>query len=209
MVLLSLFIGCERNQDNNILSGQEQINSRIDSLLTTIKDKPASRMDLMKVAFDSLAAYNYAAASVDIDTTDNHNHIQIRYVEYYTFEISKDGNKSLWDGDWNFRRVITDNFEEFSAEGSIHSVATTPVIYHSYGKFRLVDERNMDMLRTAGRSYSLRLQRWSNLDSGLMGITKYVFGEDEVFLGDERSGMSFRVTHMNNISTIESGLLDF
>lgn len=209
MVLMSLFIGCERNQDSNILSGQEEINARLDSLSTTIKDKPVSRMDLMKVAFDSLAAYNYAATSVDIDTTDDHNHIQIKYVEYYTFEISKDSNKSLWDGDWHFRRVITENFEEFSAEGSIHSVATTPVIYHSYGKFRLVDERNMDMLRTGGRSYSLRFQRWSNLDSGLMGVTKYVFGEDEVFLGDERSGMSFRVTHMSNSRTIESGLLDF
>ena len=206
-VFLFLFIvGCS-NQDDKILANQEEINSRVDFISDIVLTEEApTRLEVMRATFDSLVAYSYSSANVDIDTLADHEHISIRYVEYYTFTQDK---TDLWDGNWTFNRAIVENFDLFAGPESVHNIIETPVIYDAYGKYRIVDERNIDMVRDGGQSYSLRSYRWFPLEATLMALTNYILGEDNVYFGDTRGGLSFRTTHLSNLSAVTNGLLDF
>lgn len=208
MVLLSLLnFSCGENQDNKILSNQEEINTRLDFISERLTaDQPLTRLEIMRSSFDSLVAFNYASANVDIDTLDNHPHINLRYVEYYTFVGDK---TNLWDGTWTFNRSVVENFDLFAGPESIHNIIETPIIYEAFGKYRIVDERSIDMVRDGGQSYSLRLLKWFPLESTLMALTNYILGEDNVYFGDTRGGLNFRTTHLSNLELVTNGMLDF
>ena len=204
--LLCLYlVGCQSN--DKVLSSQENINNRLDTLTTTVDQIRVTRVDFIRVFFDSLAAYNYASVSIDVDTSSvEHEHVDIRYLEYYSFLSNPN---ALWDGDYFFRRVITDNFTEFTSENSIHKNIGTPVIYNSYGKYRILNERDIDLLRVGGSSYNLRTQSFIELDRSLLNVTKYILSGDEIYFGDDRGGVRFNITHLKNYLLLERGDLDY
>ena len=74
--LLCLYlVGCQSN--DKVLSSQENINNRLDTLVTTVDQIKVTRVDFIKVFFDSLAAYNYASVSIDVDTSSvEHEHVE-------------------------------------------------------------------------------------------------------------------------------------
>ena len=205
LVIVFVFVGCY--SDDKVLSGQQEINTRLDSLSTELDQHNLSRVEFIRAFFDSLAAYNYYSVTIDVDTTSaDHEHVEIRYVEYYSFVSN---TSELWDGDYYFKRVITDGYEEFTADYSIHKDIGNNVIYESYGKYRIVDERSIDMFRVGGTNYSLRFQSWYPLSKSLLGITSYILSEEDIYLGDDRGGSRYNVTHLRNSESLESGFLDY
>ena len=204
-IMVFVFVGCY--SDDKVLSGQQEINTRLDSLSAELDQHNLSRVEFIRTVFDSLSAYNYYGVNVDIDTTAaDHDHVDIRYVEYYSFVSNP---SEFWDGDYYFRRVITDGYEEFTADHSIHKDIGSNVVYESNGNYRIVNERNIDMFRVGGTNYSLRFQSWYPLGKSLIGITSYILSEEDIYLGDDRGGSRYSVTHLRNSESLESGFLDY
>ena len=205
LMLTLVFVGCY--SDDKVLSGQQEINNRLDSLSAELDQHDLSRVELIRTAFDSLSAYNYYGVNVDIDTTGaDHDHVDIRYVDYYSFFSNP---SELWDGDYYFKRVITDGYEEFTADHSIHKDIGNNVVYESYGNYRIVNERNIDMLRIGGTNYSLRFQSWYSLSKSLSSITDYILSGEEIYLGDGNSGARYNITHSRNSALLENGGFDY
>ena len=205
LVIVFVFVGCY--SDDKVLSGQQEINTRLDSLSTELGQHNLSRIEFIRAFFDSLAAYNYYGVSIDVDTTSaDHEHVDIRYIEYYSFVSNQ---SELWDGDYYFKRVITDGYEDFTADHSIHKDIGSNIIYESNGKYRIVNERSIDMFRVGGKNYSLRFQSWYPLGKSLIGITSYIMSEEDIYLGDDRGGSKYNVTHSRNSESLESGFLDY
>ena len=205
LVIVFVFVGCY--SDDKVLSGQQEINTRLDSLSAELDQHNLSRVEFIRTVFDSLSAYNYYGVTIDVDTTSaDHEHVEIRYVEYYSFVSNP---SEFWDGDYYFKRVITDGYEEFTADHSIHKDIGSNVIYESNGKYRIVNERNIDMFRVGGKNYSLRFQSWYPLSKSLLGITSYILSEEDIYLGDDRGGSRYSVTHLRNSESLESGFLDY
>ena len=204
-IIFFVFVGCY--SDDKVLSGQQEINTRLDSLSAELDQHNLSRVEFIRTVFDSLSAYNYYGVNVDIDTTAaDHDHVEIRYVEYYSFVSNP---SEFWDGDYYYRRVITDGYEEFTADHSIHKDIGSNVVYESYGNYRIVNERTIDMFRVGGTNYSLRFQSWYPLGKSLLGITGYILSAEEIYLGDGSSGTRYNITHSRNSALLENGGFDY
>ena len=65
------------------------------------------------------------------------------------------------------------------------------------------------MFRVGGTNYSLRFQSWYPLSKSLLGITSYILSGEEIYLGDDRSGTRYDMTHLRNSESLESGFLDY
>lgn len=209
LVFLFVFIaGCSNNQDDKILAGQENLNARLDSISNIVStETPLSRIDLIRVSFDSLVSYNYSSIEVDTDTTGKHNHLELRYVEYYTF---KNNPSNIWDGDWSYNVEVTENFDLLTSPESVHNILKTPLVYQSYGKYRINNERSIDMNRDGGQSYSFRRFKWVPLDPMPLANERYMLSDTKIYFIDVRgNSVGYNLSHLRNIKDLKRGLYDF
>lgn len=213
-VLLSLMlIGCSDNSDK-ILASQEEINTKIDSLVSILTEpEEPTRKDVIAALFDSLVVYSYSSASIATGSAEeDHTHINFRYAEYYIFKLNKN---DLYDGNYEFARHILPSsfkkFEEYEVDHgpSSFSNLTNPDVYQSHGKWRILNEREIDMFREGGRYYSFRDYDWDFIKSSILGANIYSFHSHKFMLGSSQGGaQSFFRGTLNDLTSIKNGVFD-
>ena len=67
LVIVFVFVVCYSY--DKVLSGQQEINTRLDSLSAELSQHDLSRVEFIRTVFDSLSAYNYYGVTIDVDTT--------------------------------------------------------------------------------------------------------------------------------------------
>ena len=213
-VLLSLMlIGCGNDTDK-ILASHEETNTKIDALITVLNEpEEATRKDVIVALFDSLVVYSYLSATAPTGSSEEGQRIiTFRYVEYYVFQLNK---SDLYDGNYSFARyVLPSSFRKF-AEFKIPIGAspfirlTNPEIYNFYGKWRILNEREIDMFREGGNYYSFREFDWKFVTSTILGANVYSFHGHKFVLGNSQGGtQKFVVGTINDLTSIKNGVFD-
>ena len=214
MVLLSfMLMGCSDSSDK-ILATQEETNARIDSLFSILTEpEELTRKDLIVALFDSLVAYSYGSADMPTGTVDeDHDHIHVKYVEYWVFYINK---SEMYDGDYEFvTHIRSPSFKELEEYEPNYGPSpfnrlVSPDIYQSNGKWRILNEREIDVFREGGTYYSFRDDKWDFLKSAILGVSIYSF-HDRKFMLRSLQGTPefFNVSTVYNLTSIRNGVFD-
>ena len=212
--LLSLMLmGCGGGTDK-ILASQEETNAKIDSLVSILTEpEEPTRKDIIIASFDSLVAYVYITTQIDADPeTGDHGHTDLRYVEYYSFQLNK---SDLYDGEFDFKRqLLADAMRKLEAvepnSGPSPFVnLQNPEIYYTHGKWRITSEKSIDMLRVGGQYYSFRDFDWKHTGESVLGVDIYAHHGHKILLGSTRgSGKVYSVGHMRDLLSITRGVFD-
>ena len=216
LLLLFMLTGCSDSSDK-ILASQEETNAKIDSLVSVIsvltEPEEPTRKDVIVALFDSLVAYSYGSADIPTGSVDEeHAHIHVRYVEYWVFYINK---SELYDGDYEFvNHILTSSFrelEEYEPDYGLSpfSRLINPDIYQSNGKWRILNEREIDVFREGGTYYSFRDDRWDFIKSAILGVSNYSFHDRKFMLVSFQGAISqFNVSTVYNLTSIKNGVFD-
>ena len=214
MVLFSfMLMGCSDSSDK-ILATQEETNARIDSLFSILTEpEELTRKDLIVALFDSLVAYSYGSTDLPTGAVDeDHNHIHVKYVEYWVFYINK---SEMYDGDYEFvthiRSPSFKELEEYEPDygPSPFNRLVNPDIYQSNGKWRILNEREIDVFREGGTYYSFRDDKWDFLKSAILGVSIYSFHDRKFMLRSLQGAPEFfNVSTVYNLTSIRNGVFD-
>ena len=205
MVMVLILIGCSYD-DSKILAGQQETNNKIDSLMVVIGEPPPlTRVEMIKEKFNGLLAYVYKSVTIETAPEDeDHEHIKIRYVEYYTFTIDP---SDLYDGWYSFTRyVLRDSYEALQAAGL--NKFSNPAVFSSQGKWRLLSEKDIELARTYGTFYDFHKYDWDTVPAGIVGVDRYSYHGDKMMIGSARGGDTFRVTTIKDMTSVTRGDLD-
>ena len=86
---------------------------------------------------------------------------------------------------------------------------TNPEIYNFYGKWRILNEREIDMFREGGNYYSFREFDWKFVTSTILGAYVYSFHGHKFVLGNSQGGtQKFVVGTINDLTSIKNGVFD-
>ena len=214
MVLLSfMLMGCSDSSDK-ILATQEETNARIDSLFSILTEpEEPTRKDLIVTLFDSLVAYSYGSADMPTGAVDeDHDHIHVKYVEYWVFYINK---SEMYDGDYEFvTHIRSPSFKELEEYEPNYGPSpfnrlVNPDIYQSNGKWRILNEREIDVFREGGTYYSFRDDRWDFIKSAILGVSIYSFHDRKFMLRSLQGAPEFfNVSTVYNLTSIRNGVFD-
>lgn len=217
LLLLLPINGCANN--DKILDSQEKTDAKIDSLLTLLTaPDPMSRKDRIISRFDSLVAYHYGDAQVPTSATadEEHEYIPVRYAEYWVFFASE---SESYNGDYEFVSHILPSgyrkIKEFVPDYGPDPFdrLTTPDIYQSSGKWRILNEREIDLYREAAVFFSFRDRTWYNLPAVILGANVFSLHDTKtpkLMLGSLDGGSEFfSVTSFFNLTSVKNGIFDF
>ena len=204
-LMVLILIGCSYD-DTNIMASQEETNTKLDSLMVIVREPvPLTRIEMIKARFHSLLAFVYKSANVDTGREDEeHEHIQIRYAEYYTFTVEP---SDLYDGWYTFNRyLLADSYQELQ-QAKMKNFAN-PAVFGSQGRWRILSEKDIEFARTYGIFYDFQEQEWDTADAGIVGIDRYSYHGDRIMIGSARGGDTFRTTTMKDIVSVKKGDFD-
>ena len=214
MVLFSfMLMGCSDSSDK-ILATQEETNARIDSLFSILTEpEEPTRKDLIVALFDSLVAYSYGSTDLPTGSVDeDHTHIHVKYVEYWVFYINK---SEMYDGDYEFvthiRSPSFKELEEYEPDygPSPFNRLVNPDIYQSNGKWRILNEREIDVFREGGTYYSFRDDKWDFLKSAILGVSIYSFHDRKFMLRSSQGAPEFfNLSTVYDLTSIKNGVFD-
>lgn len=212
--LLSLMLmGCGGGTDK-ILASQEETNAKIDSLvfILTQPEEPEepTRKDITIALFDSLVVYTYLSTQIGTDPeAEDHGHMNIKYVEFYIFQLNK---SDLYDGEFEFKRYVLDaSWKALKAVEpkygpSVFLNLQTPEVYNTHGKWRIINERNINLIRLGGQYFSFRDYEWKHTEEVISGIDIYAHHGHKFMLGATGGGNKlYSVGHMRDLTLIKNG----
>ena len=205
IIIVLMLIGCSYD-DSNILSSQQETNNKIDSLIVMVGESPPlTRMEMIKEKFNGLLAYVYKSVTVETGPEEeDHQHIKIRYAEYYTFTIDP---SDFYDGWYSFNRyVLRDSYEALQAAGL--NKFSNPAVFSSQGKWRLLSEKDIELARTYGTFYDFHKYDWDTIPAGIVAIDRYSYHGDKMMIGSARGGDTFRVTTIKDMASVTRGDFD-
>ena len=204
-LMVLILIGCSYD-DSNILASQEETNTKLDSLIVMVgKSPPLTRMEMIRERFNGLLAYIYKSVTIETGPEEeDHQHVKIRYAEYYTFSIDP---SDFYDGWYSFTRyVLRDSYEALQAAGL--NKFSNPAVFSSQGKWRLLSEKDIELARTYGTFYDFHKYDWDTIPAGIVAIDRYSYHGDKMMIGSARGGDTFRVTTIKDMVSVTRGDFD-
>jgi len=216
-ILLSLMLmGCGGGTDK-ILASQEEMNTKIDSLISVFNEpeeaEEPTRKDIITALFDSLVVYTYTSAQIDTDLdAPDHGHVDIRYVEYYSFQLNK---SDLYDGEFEFKRhLMAASLRDLQAAKPKYGPSPfvnldNPEVYNTHGKWRIISEKSIDFVRLGGQYFSFRDFEWKHTGETILGIDIYAHHGHRFMFGSSRGASQlYSVGHMRDLTLIKNGVFD-
>ena len=212
LILFMPIIGCANN--DKILDSQEELDTKMDSVLALLSAPvPVIRKDLIVAKFDSIVAYRYDTAQVPTRlNAEEGESIEVRYTEYWIFFANK---SESYDGDYEFISYILpggfQDLKDFEPDYGPDPFdrLTHPNIYQSSGKWRILNEREIDIYRETAVFFSFREYQWYNLPSVILGANIFSFHNTQLMLGSHEGGSEFfKVTNFFNLTSIKNGVFD-
>ena len=213
LIILMPIIGC--GDTDKILDSQQETDAKVDSLLALLT-MPAelTRKDLIVSRFDSLVAYKYETAQVPTSRTaeDEHDHIEVRYAEYWVFYVNEN---ELYDGDFEFfSHILPGGYRDLKDFEPTYGPdpfdrLTSPDIYQSTGKWRILNEREIDLFREQARFFSFRDYQWYSLPASILGANIFSFHSQRLMFGSTQGGAEFfNIAGFHDLRIIKNGVFD-
>ena len=221
LLMVLILSGCSYDDKNivasqeDIRATQEEVNTKLDYLIT-LANEPVeidlTRLEAIVSNFHDMVAYIYKDANIDtapeseLSELEEHEHLRIRYVEYYNFRAEPD---AFYDGTYNFTRyLMADSYNDIQ-DSAIDNLEN-PAIFHSQGQWRILSEREIDVLRTHATYYDFKTFEWATRGSGMVGIDTYSYDpyHDAIFIGTSRGGDVLSTTTMKDIFFVKRGDFD-
>ena len=218
LLMVLILIGCSYDDKNivasqeDIRATQEEVNTKLDYLIT-LANQPVeidlTRLEATVSNFHNMVAYIYKSANIDTapeSELEEHEHLVIRYVEYFNFKSQGD---AFYDGTYDFTRyLMADSYNDIQ-DSAIDNLENR-AIFHSQGQWRVLNEREIDILRIHATYYDFKTFEWKTLGSGMVGIDRYSYDpyHDAIFIGTSRGGDVLSTTTMKDIVFVKRGDFD-